>query len=152
VVFGSREWRQIYGGRVGRLMDLVTESGRPMIWVGLPVMKDPARSKQMRILNSVYEQQAATHPGVQYVDSYALFSSARGGYAAYLRDSNGHLEQVREGDGIHLTVGAGGARLADAVYRAMRTLWRTPTSPLPTVLPGPQTVPHGMMSAVPTPR
>ncbi|HJP64681.1 MAG TPA: DUF459 domain-containing protein, partial [Actinomycetota bacterium] len=148
VVFGSREWRQIYGTRVGRLMDLVTKSGRPMIWVGLPVMKDPGRSKQMRILNSVYAEQAARHPGVSYVDSYRLFSSPRGGYAAYLRDADGHLEQVREGDGIHLTVGAGGARLADAVFQAMRALWRVPATPLPTSQPGPEMVPHGKMPAV----
>jgi hypothetical protein len=151
VVFGSAEWRQVYGARVGRLMELVTRSGRPLIWVGLPVMKDPGRSQQMRILNSVYERQAAIHPGVSYVDAYRLFSSAKGGYTAFLRNSAGHLEQVREGDGIHLTVGAGGARLADAVFRVMRTLWQVPSPPLPTTLQKPEAIPHGMMAAAESP-
>jgi hypothetical protein len=152
VVFGGQEWRRIYGARVGHLMDLVTRSGRPLIWVGLPVMKDPGRSKQMRILNSVFREQAEGRPGVSYVDAYQLFSSPRGGYTAFLRNGGGHLEQVRESDGIHLTVGAGGARLANAVFQIMRTLWQVPASPLPTEAPGSQTVPHGQMPAGGSPR
>jgi uncharacterized protein len=144
VVLGSTEWKSAYRNRVARIMDLVTESGRPLIWVGMPIMKDPARSKVMRMINGIFESEAGEHPGVLYVDSYELFSNAKGRYSAYLRDSSGRLEQVRESDGIHLTIGAGGTRLAQRVYRVMRQLWEEPVEPL-LMPPQPSDVPHGRM-------
>ncbi|MFN2590352.1 MAG: DUF459 domain-containing protein [Actinomycetota bacterium] len=149
VVLGSREWKSAYRSRVDRMMDLVIESGRPLIWVGMPIMKDPARSKVMRMLNSIYESEANAHPGVLYVDSYELFSNVNGRYSAYLRDRSGRVQQVRESDGIHLTIGAGGTRLAQAVYRVMRTLWEGATEQLPAPDRLPETVPHGRMTSPP---
>ncbi|HEX9234742.1 MAG TPA: DUF459 domain-containing protein [Actinomycetota bacterium] len=143
IVLGSAEWKAAYGARVARVMDLVTGSGRPLVWVGMPIMKDPGRSKIMRMLNSIYRSEARAHPGVVYVDAYDLFANARGHYSAFLRDPAGHLQQVRESDGVHLTIGPGGTRLAQAAYRAMQMFWTTPMPPLPTSSPPPQTVPLG---------
>jgi hypothetical protein len=146
VVLGSAEWKAAYRNRVARMMDIVTGSGRPLVWVGMPVMKDPARSKTMRMLNAIFESEAQEHPGVRYVDSYELFSNSKGRYAAYLRDSSGRLQQVRESDGIHLTIGAGGTRLAQRVYRTMKMLWEEPAEPLVESPARPETVPHGRMA------
>lgn len=145
VIFGTAEWKAAYGRRVAKVMELVTEAGRPMIWVGMPIMKDPGRSKQMRMLNAVFRREAARHPGVAYVDAYDLFDGPGGRYSAYLPDSSGHLQEVREGDGIHLTIGAGGTMLAEAVFDVMKDFWQVPTTPLPTSAPDPGTVPHGRM-------
>ncbi len=146
VIFGTGEWRAEYRQRVAEVMELVTGAGRPMVWVGMPIMKDPGRSKQMRMLNAVFKSEAARHQGVEYVDAYDLFDGARGQYAAYLRDSSGRLQEVREGDGIHLTIGAGGSMLAEEVFDVMKTFWQVPTRPLPTTPPDPGTVPHGRMT------
>jgi hypothetical protein len=144
VVLGTAEWKSAYRARVARVMDIVTGGGRPLIWVGMPIMKDPARSRTMRMINAIFQSEAKDHPGVQYVDSYSLFSTARGHYAAYLRDSAGHQQQVRESDGIHLTIGAGGTRLAQAVYRVMRNLWTAPATSPPRPPPAQaEIVPHG---------
>jgi uncharacterized protein len=145
VVFGTAEWKSVYRQRVSKVMELVTGAGRPMIWVGMPIMKDAGRSKQMRMLNAIFESEAARHPGVEYVDAYDVFDGTRGRYSPYLRDSSGRLQEVREGDGIHLTIGAGGAMLAREVFEVMETFWKIPTTPLPTTAPDPGTVPHGMM-------
>jgi lysophospholipase L1-like esterase len=149
VIFGTAEWRAVYRSRVSKVMELVTGAGRPMIWVGMPIMKDPGRSKQMRTLNAVFQAEAARHPGVEYVDSYDIFDGARGRYSAYLRDSSGRQQEVREGDGIHLTIGAGGTMLAQEVFEVMKTFWLVPTTPLPTSVPDPGTVPHGRMAPGP---
>jgi hypothetical protein len=146
VIFGTAEWKAVYRSRVSRVMELVTGAGRPMIWVGMPIMKDPGRSRQMRMLNTIFKSEASRHPGVEYVDAYDLFDGARGQYAAYLRDSSGRLQEVREGDGIHLTIGAGGSMLAEAVFEVMKTFWQVPTTPLPTSAPDETTVPHGTMA------
>jgi uncharacterized protein len=143
VVLGSAEWKAAYRTRVARMMEIVTGSGRPLIWVGMPIMKDPARSKVMRMLNGIFESEAREHRGVLYVDSYELFSNSRGRYAAFLRDSSGRLQHVRESDGIHLTIGAGGTRLAQRVYRTMKMLWEEPAEPLIGSPAVPETAPHG---------
>jgi hypothetical protein len=143
VVLGSAEWKAAYRARVAQVMEIVTGGGRPLIWVGMPIMKDPGRSKVMRMINAIFQSEAKDHPGVQYVDSYVLFSTSRGRYSAYLRDPAGHLQQVRERDGIHLTIGAGGTRLAQAVYRVMRTLWTEATTPPLGPTSRSEIVPHG---------
>src|SRR5665811_2635621 len=45
-----------------------------------------------------------------------------GGYAQYLRDDKGEMQQVREADGQHLTY-AGGMRLAKVVMAAIKAEW-----------------------------
>jgi hypothetical protein len=99
----------------------------------------------MRTLNAVFESEAARHHGVEYVDASDVFDGNRGRYSAYLQDSSGRLQEVREGDGIHLTIGAGGTMLAREVFEVMETFWQVPTTPLPTTTPDPGTVPHGTM-------
>ncbi len=122
VPFGSAVWTGIYRQRVAQLMAEVTESGHPMIWVGMPVMGSGSLSAAVRVINSIGLSEAVLHPGVTYVDSWSLFVDGRGHYAAYLPDASGRNELVRTPDGIHLTP-AGGDRLALAVWQSLRTLW-----------------------------
>ena len=122
VSFGSAAWAGIYRQRVAGLMAEVTESGHPMIWVGMPVMGSGSLSASVKLINSIALSEAVLHPGVAYVDSWSLFVDGKGHYAAYLPDASGRKELVRTPDGIHLTP-AGGDRLALAVWQSLRTLW-----------------------------
>lgn len=130
VRLGSDEWREVYGRRVGRIMSDVTGKGRHILWVGLPPMKSTSFSSTMRMLNGVYREQAARHLGAQYIDAWPVLSNGNGGYAAYLPNSAGQEELLRAPDGVHLTA-AGGARLAQAVFAAMRALWQASPTPSP---------------------
>ena len=120
--FGGEQWRDIYRQRVAELMAEVTESGRPMVWVGMPIMSSGSLSNSVRLINSIALSEAVLHPGVTYVDSWSLFVDGNGRYAPYLPDSSGGKELVRTPDGIHLTP-AGGDRLAREVYQSISTLW-----------------------------
>jgi len=122
VPFGSAAWSGIYRERVSALMTEVTESGHPMVWVGMPIMGSGNLSAAVRLIDSITLSEAVLHPGVTYVGSWSLFVDARGHYAAYLPDPSGRKELVRTPDGIHLTP-AGGDRLALAVWQSLRTLW-----------------------------
>jgi hypothetical protein len=119
---GTPRWRAAYRERAARIMDLVTSGGRPLIWVGMPVMASPDLSARMRMINGIVRSEARSRPGVLFVDSWPLFAGGDGRYAAYLPTGSGGQEQVRYPDGIHLTPD-GSERLARAVYRAMRSLW-----------------------------
>ena len=114
---GSRPWLALYHQRVGAAMDTLRRGGATRVyWVGLPIMKDPAFSRTVRVLNTVYEQEAAKRPGVTYVDSWRLFLDPTGHYAPYLHNKNGELLLMRQADGVHMTL-AGASRLAWSIVR-----------------------------------
>jgi lysophospholipase L1-like esterase len=56
-----------------------------------------------RRLNDVYADTAAADPLAAYVDSWRLLETRDGGYAAYLRNERGVLQEMRAGDGFHFT-------------------------------------------------
>jgi hypothetical protein len=120
--FGSGGWQKEYRKRVADAIAILFDGGvRRIYWVGQPIMPDSIYDRKIRVINDVFHSEAAKHPGVRYIDAYGLFSGD-GGYTQYLRDDKGELQQVREGDGEHLTY-AGGMRLAKVVMAAIKADW-----------------------------
>jgi hypothetical protein len=107
------------------VMAEVTAAGRRLAWVGMPVMKSPSFSAQVRMLNRVYRTRAQENPNVIYVDSWHLYVDAHGRYSAYLPTGTGHQELVRQPDGVHITV-TGSDRLGGYLIRVMRSAWSLP--------------------------
>ena len=118
----SGAWLDLYRLRVAEAMKIATAGGRRLYWVGQPIMRDATYGARMARLNRVYEQTAATHEGVTYIDSWDLFADERGRYAAYLKDAGGERVRMRQTDGIHLTR-AGADRLAARVLEVVRGDW-----------------------------
>lgn len=118
--FGSPSWEREYRRRVGGMMDLVTGRGRRfLVWIGAPIMWDPAFDARIQRLNAVYRSEAAKRPyRVAFVDAHRLFTAPGGGFSPSL-DINGSSQLVRESDGVHLTM-AGGDLLAAQVIRALQ--------------------------------
>lgn len=116
VLFDTPEWRATYAARVRGLMMIPARTGAATLWVGLPIMRDPFFSDQMRVLNAICAGEAA-RLGVGYLESWRLFADAQGRYAPFLPDPGGTLQPMRQADGIHLSM-AGATRLADAVLSA----------------------------------
>jgi hypothetical protein len=114
----SDGWRAEYRRRVAGTMDLVEQPGRLVVWVGLPPMRDGEFSSRLADIDRIYREEAAAHAGVVYVDAWTLLDDGAGAYTAYLPDGSGHVEQVREPDGVHLTR-AGGDRLSSEVMRTI---------------------------------
>ncbi len=112
---GSDEWETLYSQRVAGLMDLLTDDGRAVIWVGQPIMRDSDFDDSMEYVSELYRRQAAARSYVSFVDARRIFSDADGGYTDYLPLQGGQLEQMRLGDGIHLTR-AGAGRLAEQLF------------------------------------
>ena len=124
--YGTPAWLALYHLRVGQAMDILARGGRTRVyWVGLPIMKDPAYSKVAATLDSIFTAEAAKRRGVVYVDTWKMFSTARGAYADYLRDSRGSLLQMRQTDGIHLTL-EGASRLGWSVVAGIARDYHAP--------------------------
>lgn len=120
--FGSSGWEKEYRKRVGDAIAVLFGGGvRRIYWVGQPIVPDSAYDRQIRLMNDIFRGAAKKHPGVQYIDAYEVLSDG-GGYAQYLRDEKGEMQQVREADGQHLTY-AGGMRLAKVVMAAIKAEW-----------------------------
>lgn len=104
MAFGSPEWTELYSERVGQAMDIMAVDGRRVYWVGLPIARSETYSAKMKTLDAVYKAEADKRELVEYIDTWALFSTASGQYTAYLPDSSGTSQLMRRDDGIHLTV------------------------------------------------
>ena len=96
-------WRAEYGKRVGAAMDTLTAGGRTLIWVGIPNDDNPDVTARLQVQDQVVREQVAAHPGVVFVDTWALFSGRNGGWADYVIDPRDGLgKEVRASDGFHL--------------------------------------------------
>jgi hypothetical protein len=127
---GSDEWVAAYRQRVGDTMDLLKspDDDRLVIWPGMPVTQ-PGTLPHLRQMNAVYASEAARRPWVRYFDAYPFFADAQGGYASALPCADGRTRELRNRDGIHLN-GAGGVRLAQALYAVLAGRIDLSASPL----------------------
>jgi hypothetical protein len=113
--FGTPGWITEYRRRVGGLMDALNAQGRLVYWIGIPIVRDPARWQHYQLIDQVYSSEAAKRPGkVTYVDTTPLLAGPNGGYADYVTDASGQSVKIRAADGIHFER-AGGRRIAQAV-------------------------------------
>ncbi len=113
--FGTPEWIAEYARRVGGVMDDFAAVHARVLWVGLPIVRDPDLSARFTLMNRIYAAQAARRPGeVYFLDVYRRFADARGRYADYLKDSSGQFVLMRKPDGIHYEL-AGAKVVTDEV-------------------------------------
>jgi hypothetical protein len=117
VPVGSVAWTEAYRARAETFLAEATGHGTHVVWVGIPIVRDHARWDFYRRVNDIYRQTAAADPFATYLDAWDLFRTRSGGYAAYLRNERGVLQEMRAADGLHLTP-SGYAYLARAAIRA----------------------------------
>ena len=131
VVRYTPPWMRAYEFRVDEMLAEVTSTSRRVVWVGEPIVSNKNVAYGLHIVNRVFRTQSRGIPGVWYLDIWHLFVDARGRYTAYLRDSAGSLQQVREPDGEHLTP-AGQDRAGQYVFAFIRTLSKPSGASVPT--------------------
>jgi hypothetical protein len=99
---GSRDWRKAYAARVGAVMAELVREGSKVLWIGEPAMQDPQLSAEMQVIDEIYAEQAAKHPGVTYFDSGSVLNGPGGAYRGSIV-IHGQPTVVRL-DGIHLNI------------------------------------------------
>jgi hypothetical protein len=132
--FGSPQWTFEYRRRVAGVMDTVTRAGAFLVWIGLPITRDPDQSRRFDTINAVVQQEASKRDGrVAYLDTYTTFAGDDGGFTEYQAQPSGRLVKVRASDGVHFEP-EGGAIIAREVLRRLNeaydlTSWRHKRSP-----------------------
>jgi hypothetical protein len=106
----EQAWQDEYRRRVGVVMDQLRGTGRLVIWVGQPHMRDEGFDARMGVLDEIYASEAESRPWVRFLDSRPVLSPDGGGYQATAGDVS-----LRQGDGIHLDRG-GADLLAEAIF------------------------------------
>ena len=96
----SPGWREEYGRRAGAVMDSLAAEDRIIFWVGQPPMRDGGFHARVSVINEVVRAEAEERPWVTFVDTSAVLGGDDGGYLDRLP---GIDEDLRQGDGIHLS-------------------------------------------------
>jgi lysophospholipase L1-like esterase len=96
----SPGWRAEYGRRVGAALDSLQADDRVIFWIAQPPMRDAGFDRRIRVINEVVAAQVAARPWVTLVDTASVLGGQDGGYVDRL---HGLDEDLRQGDGIHLS-------------------------------------------------
>jgi hypothetical protein len=112
------QWRTQYAAAVERMLGVLVGEGRTVYWVGAPIMSDAAFSQRVKGVNEVFQDVAAKHPEVTYVDAFGVFSGPDGKFTSMLPSVEGKVTRVRAQDGIHFTP-EGGDLLARTVLERL---------------------------------
>ncbi len=130
----SPRWRELYAARVDSMIAAFKEKNIPVVWVGLPVMKNERFSADMAQLNEIFRDRAA-HGGAAYVDLWEAMADEHGQYSAFGPDINGQIVKLRSADGVHFTE-AGARSVAHFVETEIKKVYdayklQTPISAAP---------------------
>jgi hypothetical protein len=118
ILVDTPAWTLEYGRRVKQIMDLLIQGGaKRIIWLNLPDMKDPTRQRYAQTVNTIFVEQAATHPTVTLFDTAPILARKPGKFVSYVMGADGSVVTVRDPDGIHLS-SDGAKRLAQAIVLA----------------------------------
>ena len=123
----AQEWLDAYGNRVEALAAKFREKHVPLVWVGMPVMKNDKMSAEMIQLNEIFRNRA-TKAGAVYVDVWDAFLNDGGKFDTFGPDLNGEIVKLRSADGIHFTK-AGARKLAHFVEGEIKRIFDTSASP-----------------------
>lgn len=102
-VFGTPAWKQMYGERVREFARLLTRDVAPVLWVGMPVMREKGFSRRMALVNELVKEILTEFPQITWIDPNPYIAGEGGSYQQYLRDQRGKLVRLRADDGIHLS-------------------------------------------------
>lgn len=117
----SPRWRELYTARLDSVLAAFREKKIPVVWVGLPVMKNESFSADMAKLNEIYRE-AVTRDGGVYVDLWEALADEKGQFSAFGPDINGQIVKLRTADGVHLT-DAGALSVAHFVANEIKKLY-----------------------------
>jgi hypothetical protein len=109
----SPRWREIYAARVNAIVEAFRAKKVPLVWVGMPVMKNERLSNDLVSINEIVRETVTTAGG-SFVDVWEAFVDDRNRFALHGPDVNGHIKRMRTGDGVHFTR-AGARKLAHFV-------------------------------------
>jgi hypothetical protein len=97
-----QRFAETYGNRVAEIARDFKDAGVPLIWVGHPIVRDPAYAEDMASLNAIFAERAQAADAV-FVSTWDTFKGRDGGFDAFGRGADGQTARLRADDGVHMT-------------------------------------------------
>jgi hypothetical protein len=138
----SARWKAEIAARITRYVKALQAQGASVVWVGLPVMRDPKYDAQVQGLNAFYAGLMA-ELDVPFIDTRSAAADEQGRYASHLPGKGGVPWLVRAGDGIHMSM-KGYRLLTDSLATRLRAWGQTARAGKPVtadLVPPPATLP-----------
>jgi hypothetical protein len=107
---GTDAWNEAYGKRIAEFRDVLTATGKPVLWTGLVPVRSNSMSRDYSAFNGLYREKLQDQ-GVGFVDPWNGFADEQGGYVVSGPDVQGQVTRLRVDDGLNFT-GAGQRKLA----------------------------------------
>jgi hypothetical protein len=99
--WGTAEWAPEYRRRAKSIADTFAAHSVPLVWVGLPTVRDKELLPGVELINGII-QSVAAESGNLYISIWAETSDAHGRFSAFLSDG-GSMRDLRADDGEHMT-------------------------------------------------
>lgn len=106
----SERWAAVYAQRIQALVAPLQAAHVPVVWVGLPPMRNEKVNGEIVVLNQLFKENAEK-AGAKFVDIFDAFADQSGGFDAFGPNMEGRQVKLRGPDGLHFTM-AGGQKLA----------------------------------------
>jgi len=138
----SARWKAEIATRITRYVKALQAQGASVVWVGLPVMRDPKYDAQVQGLNAFYAGLMA-ELDVPFIDTRSAAADEQGRYASHLPGKDGVPWLVRAGDGIHMSM-KGYRLLTDSLATRLRAWGQAARAGKPVtadLVPPPATLP-----------
>lgn len=113
-------WGKAYGDQVEQLAATFRDKHVPLIWVGLPPVRDDEEARRFLDLNAVVHERAVK-AGAIYVDPWEAFTDENGAYTPIGPEVDGQPAKLRRGDGRTFT-SAGARKLASFVESDLKRI------------------------------
>jgi uncharacterized protein len=136
LAFGSDAWVKVYQQRTTDFLNLLTENGAHVVWVGLPPMKAGAYNDRTAEINRIAYTVVSQNPLATWWNPQPYIGDEGGGFRELETSPDGKTTRIRAADGIHLS-DEGATLLAPALID-----WLNPTpAPITTAQVAPQETP-----------
>lgn len=125
----TQEWKQIYRSRVDAFLQMTSQSGITVVWIGQPPYQSPTQSQTILSLNAIYKmasEQPLDKPAASFIDVWDGFVDDKGSFTQTGVDVNGQTVRLRANDGINLT-SAGKNKLAFYAEKPLRQILKLST-------------------------
>ena len=98
----SDRWKELYRQRVDAIVNTFKERNTPLVWIGLPPMKNSKITDDLVAINEIYKESVQRGGGV-YVDIWPGFVDDENRYTAEGPDVDGEPAKLRTNEGVFFT-------------------------------------------------
>lgn len=118
---GTEQWNDNYARNLSALQQVLEDHRKPVFWVGIPPVSGRGARSELQIINSLYENAAASRDRITFIDVWETFLAEDGGWSSFGPDINGTVVRLRRADGASFTR-AGRRKLAFYAEQEIRRI------------------------------